>query len=325
MRETSVNGTQVSYIDEGSGPLVVLLHGFPENSHSWRYQVEALSAEGYRVIAPDLRGFGRSGQPEQVDAYTILHFVGDLVGLLADVGADEAVVVGHDWGAVVAWGIAMMRPDLVRGVIGISGPPQIPRGPIGLAEASRHMFTDSRRHYLDYLQEIGPADAEFDRDPRAALRGMIDVLSYDYPVGDTDERMVVQPGRGLLDTWRDPGRLPAWLPEEHFDLLAAPYEQHGFTSALGYYRNLDRDWELTAPFEGFRLLMPSMLILGEKDVVRAMLDNAQLVENLPKHHPGFRGTLIVPGAGHWVQQEQPQAVSKAILEFVKDLPDGTRR
>ena len=323
-RETTVNGVRVSYIDEGSGPSVVLLHGFPETGDSWRHQIEALRTQGYRVLAPDLRGFGDSDRPERTDAYTVLHFVGDLVGLLAHVGAEETIVVGHDWGSVVAWGIAMMRPDLVRGVMGISGPPQIPRGPVGLAEASRGMFADGSRFYLDYLQDTGPADEQFGRDPRASLRGIFDVLGYDYEAGDPDTRLVVRPGQGILDTWKDPGRLPAWMPEWYFDVLVASYQEHGFTASLGFYRNLDRTWELTAAFDGLQLTMPSMLVLGERDVVRSILDNPRFVEDLPKNHPGFRGTVIVPGAGHWVQQEQPRATTDLILAFVKDLPDPRR-
>ncbi|MCM4084332.1 alpha/beta fold hydrolase [Paractinoplanes hotanensis] len=314
-----MNGIRVAYIDEGSGPLVILLHGWPESSYSWHHQIEAVTANGYRVIAPDLRGFGSSDHPAEADAYTVLHFVGDLVALLADVEADEAVIVGHDWGSVVAWGIAMMRPDLVRGVIGISGPPQIPRGPAGLLTGSQDMFTDGRRFYLEYLRDVGPADAEFDQNPRATLRGAFDVLQYGYEVTEPDERMIVQPGQGLRDTWPDPGRLPDWMSEQYFDLLAASFEEHGFTASLNFYRNLDRTWELTAPFDTVALTVPSLLLLGEKDVVRSMFDYEDFVETLSRNHPGFRGTTIVPGAGHWVPGEQPQAVTDIILTFVKDL------
>jgi pimeloyl-ACP methyl ester carboxylesterase len=318
--EIAANGIRVAYIDEGSGPLVVLLHGWPESGHMWHHQIEALTANGYRVIAPDLRGFGNSDHPAEADAYTILHFVGDLVALLAHVGADQAIIVGHDWGSLTAWGTAMMRPDLVRGVIGISGPPQIPRGPAGLLTVSRDMFTDGRRFYLDYIRDVGPVDTEFDRDPRATLRGAFDVLQYSYEVGETDERMIVQPGHGLRDTWPDPGRLPDWMSERYFDLLADSFAKYGFTASLNFYRNLDRTWELTSPFETVKLSMPSLLLLGEKDVVRSMFDQQELVKIFTKNHPGFRGTTIIPGAGHWVPEEQPQAVTDTILAFIKDLP-----
>ncbi|GGP66531.1 alpha/beta fold hydrolase [Saccharothrix coeruleofusca] len=318
MRYINANGVNLAFTQSGTGPLVVLLHGFPENHHSWRHQVEAISAAGFQVIAPDLRGFGESGRPERVEDYSVVHYVGDVVALIAAAGADRAVVVGHDWGSVPAWGLAMMRPDLVRGVIGISGPP-IPRGPVGMATGSKGVFPDGRRFYLDYFQDQGVADAEFDSDPRATLRGMLHTLSYENPADDVDQRMVVRPGAGMLGTWRDPGRLPGWLSERDFDAFARPYEVHGFTPSLAFYRNLDRNWELTAPFEGVRLTAPAMLVLGERDVVRFMPGVPELVERLPDEHPGFRRTLVVPGAGHWVQQEQPEIVSKTIIEFLEEL------
>jgi len=317
--EATVNGIRVAYLDEGSGPPVVLLHGFPENALTWRHQIEALTAAGHRVIAPDLRGFGNSDYPQAADAYTVLHVVGDLVALLKHLGAGPVAAIGREWGALTAWGLAMMRPDLVRGVVAISAPPQIPRGPVGLAEGTRGMFADGRRFYLDYLQDVGPADEEFGRDPRASLRGIFHVLSHGYEVGDVDRRLVLEPGQGMLDIWPDPGQRPAWVPEDYFEMPVDSYEKYGFTGSLAFYRNMDRSWELTAAFDDVRLTMPSLLVLGERDVVRSVLDDPRFATGLSSNHPGFRGTVIVPGAGHWAHLEQPKALTEILLTFVQDL------
>ncbi|MCO8275513.1 alpha/beta hydrolase [Actinoplanes sp. TRM 88003] len=232
----------MAYLDEGSGPPVVLLHGFPENAGTWRHQIEALTAGGHRVIALNLRGFGNSEHPSAADAYTVLHVVGDLVALLNHLGTGPVAVIGREWGALTAWGPAMMRPGLVRGVVAISAPPQISRAPVGLAEGTRSMFTDGRRFYLDYLQDVGPADDEFGRGPRASLRGIFHMLSHEYEAGDVDRRLVLEPGQVMLDIWPDPGQRPAWMPEDYFETLVDSYEKHGFTGSLAFYRNTDRSW-----------------------------------------------------------------------------------
>jgi len=207
-----VNGVELSVLDQGTGPLVVLLHGFPEGAYSWRHQIEPLVAAGYRVIAPDQRGYGDSSHPDSIDQYSIMHLVGDIVGLIASAGEKTAAVIGHDWGAMVAWNVAAMRPDIVRGVVGLSVPP-VPRGDI---LPLRQMLADyDGRFYVNYFDRVGPVDDELNRDVPASLRTFFHLLSGDNPINDTARPILIPAGGGVLDGHED--RLPSWLSEAELD------------------------------------------------------------------------------------------------------------
>jgi len=319
-KKISVNGVELSVLDKGTGPAVLLLHGFPETLYSWRHQINPLVANGYRVIAPDLRGFGESGRPESVDAYSIAHYVGDLVGLITGLGEQSVVVVGHDWGGQCAWDLATMRPDLVRAVMGISAPPG--RGEESHVKASEKMFDPQEgTFYITYFQEPGVVDAEFNQDVRRTLHRMLYALSGDNPADDVLTRFLVPPGKRMIDRWADPEELPTWLTEEDLEAYVRAYETHGFTSGLNFYRNLDHNWEITAPFHGMRLPMPAMLLLGEYDVVLDMPGVQDALPVLPKLHADFRKPVIVKGSGHWVQQEKPDFVTGQILDFLRSIDD----
>ncbi|WP_447035526.1 alpha/beta fold hydrolase [Streptomyces sp. DSM 118878] len=319
-KRVSVNGVELSVLDKGSGPIVLLLHGFPETSYSWRHQIDPLVDNGYRVIAPDLRGYGDSSCPASVDAYGIAHYVGDLVGLIRSTGEQSVVVIGHDWGGQCAWDFATMRPDLVRAVMGISAPPG--RGEESVVQATKKLFDPQEgTFYLTYFQEPGLADAEFDQDVRTTLRKVLYGLSGDNPADDVVTRFLVRPGERMIDRWEEPEELPRWLTEDDLETYAQAYETHGFTSALNFYRNLERNWEITAPFHGMRLPMPAMLLLGEHDVVLDMPGVRDALKVMPQLHADFREPVIVPGSGHWVQQEKPEFVTNQILGFLNDLKD----
>ncbi|MGK4580458.1 alpha/beta fold hydrolase [Kitasatospora sp. HPMI-4] len=308
----SAGGLRMHVAEAGTGPLVLLLHGFPESWYSWRHQLTALAEAGYHAVAPDQRGYGRTGGPEEVEAYTIPQLVGDALGLIPALGAQNAVVVGHDWGAPVAWTSAMFRPDLVRGVVGLSVPPG-PRGTTAPTSVLRHLFGDA--YYMLYFQRLGVPEAEFRRDVRAGFRKLLGGRGEFGAVGAP----LVPEGGGFLDIFRDPEVLPDWLTEEDLDFYAAEFEEHGFARPLNWYRNLDRNWELTAAWQGARITPPALLIVGERDVVVANRTAREGLGRLGEIAPGLRDTVWLPDTGHWTQQERPKEVNEALIAFLAGL------
>ncbi|MEU2712357.1 alpha/beta hydrolase [Streptomyces sp. NPDC007205] len=318
-RMIDANGIRLHIAEEGEGPLVVLLHGFPESWHSWRHQFGPLAAAGFRVVAPDQRGYGRSEHPEDVDAYTILHLVGDVIGLIHALGEKEAFVVGHDWGAPVAWHTALLRPDVVRGVAGLSVPPPF-RGERPPLVTMQERF--GGRFYWNYFDQPGVADAEFGKDARTALRKLLYSASGDAPdAGRPDGALVADPERGWLADMTDPGVLPDWFTEADLDQLTESYAE-GFTGALNWYRNLDRNWELTAAWHGAVVSPPALYMYGDRDLVPAFPGTPELIAQLTELMPSLRREpIVLPGCGHWTQQERPEEVSAALIEFLTELRD----
>ena len=312
-RHVQVGAVTLHLAESGpaDGPVVLLLHGFPECWYSWRHQLDALAADGFRVIAPDQRGYGRSDAPAAVDAYTILHLVGDAVGVLDAVGAARAVVVGHDWGAPVAWHTALLRPDRVAGVVGLSVP-HLPRSsapPLG-GLARRH----GPGFYQLYFQAPGVADAELAADPRATFRRLLAGGS-----GSAVPDLVVPPGGGFLDGLGDPAVLPDWLTDADLDTFVREYAGHGFTGGLHWYRNLDRNWELTAAWHRAPITPPALYAVGEHDMVLGGVPFDTVVTTLRRSVPDLRGAEKLPGCGHWTQQERPAAVSAMIATFGRSV------
>lgn len=301
------NGIRQHVLEAGSGPAVLLCHGFPELGYSWRHQIRALADAGYRAIAPDMRGYGRTEAPPAIDRYTILHLVGDMVGLLGALEIAQADIVGHDWGAPVAWTAAQMRPDLFTSVVGMSVP-FAPRGPVSglesLRRAGRHAF------YQLYFQEPGVAEADFEADIDAFVRRMMWTLS----AGPAKPWNGVIGAEGALDALAEPPGPMDWLGAEELAVYAAAFRTSGLSGALNWYRNMDRNWELTAPFQDARIRQPAWFVTGERDPIYPLLK--PLVEALPHTVPGHLGTTIVPGAGHWVQQEAASAVNRVLLDFL---------
>lgn len=308
-----VNGVRLHIAEQGEGPLVVLLHGFPESWHSWRNQFGPLAEAGFRVVAPDQRGYGRSDHPADVDAYTILHLVGDVVALIQALGEESAYVVGHDWGAPVAWHTALLRPDMVRGVAGLSVPPPF-RGTQPPLAAMEEKYAG--RFYWNYFNRPGVADAEFAKDTRTALRKFLYSACGDAPGALEGKQPLVDPERGWLAAMPDPAVLPHWCTEDALDVLTDSFSQ-GFTGALNWYRNLDRNWELTAPWHGAVVTRPALYIYGERDVVASFPGTPELIERLPGLMPSLRREPIeLAGCGHWTQQERPDEVNTALIDFL---------
>jgi pimeloyl-ACP methyl ester carboxylesterase len=299
----------------GTGPLVVLLHGFPECWYSWRHQITALAAAGYHVVAPDQRGYGRTGEPPKpgVESYSMLHLVGDVIGLLDALGADQAAVAGHDWGAPVAWNTALLRPDRVSGVIGLSVP-YLPRGSESPVAVLRAVYSDG--FYICYFQQPGVADAELSADPRATFRRLLVAASGDGPGGGIP---VVPAGGGFLDLCPEPSELPAWLTEADIDVFVAEFAESGFTGPLNWYRSMDLSWELTAPWKHATISTPALYLAGDRDSVVNFTGGEAMLANLTEVVPGLRDARLLPGCGHWTQQERPAEVNQAMIEFIAGL------
>ncbi len=287
-------GIELSVIEAGEGPLVVLCHGFPELAFSWRHQIPALVQAGYRVLAPDMRGYGASSAPREVEAYDVLALCGDMCGLLDALGEERAIFVGHDWGANVVWWLAATHPERVGAVAGMSVPfvPRAPAAPIPIMRS--HLGED---FYMVWFQEPGVADEALSRDVRRTL-----TTSRQW-TSDWAEQDGAEPRR------------PDWLSEQELQVYIDAFERTGFTGGLNWYRNIDRNWEVTAPYDGRRIEQPSMFLTGELDPVRTFMP----VEAMDGLVTGMRARIVVPGAGHWVQQQAPEAVNEALLGFLAEL------
>jgi pimeloyl-ACP methyl ester carboxylesterase len=322
-RFIDTNGIRMHVAEAGEGPLVVLCHGFPESWYSWRHQLVALAETGFHAVAPDQRGYGQTDKPEAIEQYTLLHLVGDVVGLLDALGAPTAVIAGHDWGAPVAWHAALLRPDRFRGVIGLSVPYR-PRG--GTRPTTVMPETPDAIFYQLYFQQPGVAEAELERDPRDTIRRVLFWGSGDSPrpprpVGSGDVGMVPRNG-GFLGTRQAPATLPAWLAEADVEFYAGEFARAGFRGGLNWYRNIDRNWELLAAWTGAQVTVPTLYIAGERDLVLAFRGMDRLLPALKTFIPRLQETIILPDCGHWTQQERPAEVNAAMLGFLTGL--GTR-
>jgi pimeloyl-ACP methyl ester carboxylesterase len=306
----NVNGIRMHYAEQGEGPAVVLCHGFPELWYSWRHQLPALAAAGYRAIAPDQRGYGETSQPPDVKDYDMQQLTADLAGLLDAAGEQQAVFVGHDWGGAVVWQMALRYPQKVRGVVGVNTP-FTPRGQVRPTEAFK-MIPDGRFNYILYFQQPGVADAEFsknvERSMRVFLRG-----AADRPIEGS--ALPVSGASGLLDRMADIER-PSFLAPEDLEYFVQAFKRTGFTGGLNWYRNMDRNWELGAGLPG-RIDKPALMVMAEKDPVLtpAMADGMeQWVPNLQKH--------LILGSGHWTQQEKPEEFNRVLIEWLNTTFDG---
>ncbi len=313
-RTITTNGVDLHVVDEGEGPAVVLAHGFPELAYSWRHQVPALAAAGYRVLAPDQRGYGRSSRPEAIEAYDILDLSGDLVGLLDELGIDRAVFVGHDWGSIVVWQLALLHPARVAGVVGMSVP-FVPRPPAPPVQLMRAAFAGSF-FYIVYFQEPGVADADLGADPATTMRRLLCGVKVD-PSDDAGAGISSQAddGRGFVERLPEPEALPDWLPQADLDHYVEAFTRTGFTGGINWYRNFDRDWELTSHLAGAKVEQPSLFVSGAQDPVLSMSPPSGQDGWLTDH----RGDVLVDDAGHWVQQEKPDQVNAALLGFLDAL------
>ncbi len=314
-RTVASNGINVHIAEAGSGPLVLMIHGFPELWYSWRHQLRALADAGYHAVAPDGRGFGQTDAPEAIEAYGIHDVVADAVGVLDALGAETAVVVGHDWGAMIAWHCALLAPDRFTAVAALSVP-YTGRMPMKPTELMKMAFPDNF-FYILYFQKPGVAEAELDADPARSMRLFMYAASGEFP--RTDAAAWVKPKNAkFLDGIPEPPGLPRWLTQEDLDYYTAEFQRAGFRGGINRYRNFDRNWETTPELAGAKVQQPALFITGDLDGVIAM--NPAGIETMKQIVPRLTKVVMIPGVGHWTQQEAPEATNAALLEFLKGLP-----
>ena len=310
-RRIATNGIALKIAEQGEGPLVLLLHGFPESWYSWRHQFDPIAGAGYHVVAPDMRGYGESDKPADISAYNQVEVVNDIIGLIPALGYETAVVIGHDWGAPTAWGTALHHPDKVTAV-GALSVPFTPRGDVPPLDAMKKAF-EGMFFYQLYFQEPGIAEAELEKDVRVSLRKFYHLASGD---ADLSGRGPKPADADLLSDEPDPGKLGSWCSDDDLDYYVSQFEKSGFRGPLNYYRNHNLTWELTAGAPT-TISQPAMFVAGDKDGVIMMA--AEALKAMPERVPGLRINELIPGAGHWTQQEAPDEVNNAILRFLEQL------
>ena len=314
-RMIETNGIRLHVAEQGKGPLVILCHGFPECWYSWRHQLGALAKAGFRAVAPDLRGYGRSDRPQEVEKYTILHDIGDIVGLVDALGTQQAVIAGHDVGATIAWQAALLRPDRFRAVIALSVPFR-PRGFGGSVPPTTLMPRNENAVFYQLFLQTPEAEAALGRDMRRTYRSQLYSLSGDRPPsagGGFAAGMVPRKGVPLTE----PASLPAWVTESDIDVYVVEFTRSGFRGPLARYRNVDRSWELLAPFAGAAVTIPALYIAGDRDFVAAA--NSQFIAKQSAMVPKLRPAVMLAGCGHWTEQERAPEVSAAMIDFLRSL------
>jgi pimeloyl-ACP methyl ester carboxylesterase len=315
-RMVETNGIRLHVAEQGDGPLIILCHGFPECWYSWRHQLPALANAGFRAVAPDLRGYGQSDRPEEVEKYTILDDIGDVVGLVHALGAKEAVIGGHDIGAAIAWQAALLRPDIFRAVIALS-PPFRSRAFGEAGPPTTLMPRSENAVFYQLFLQTPEAEAGLGCDLRLTFRYQFYTFSGDRPpsagVGGLAPGMMPRKGGFLTD----PPSLPAWVSASDIDVYVKEYARSGFHGPLAWWRNIDRGWELMAPFAGAAVTVPALYMAGERDFVAAAFSQHIAKQSLLVRQ--LRPPIMLPGCGHWTQQERAPGVSAAMIDFLRSL------
>jgi pimeloyl-ACP methyl ester carboxylesterase len=309
-RHVRVNGIGYHFAQAGAGPLVLMIHGFPELWYSFRHQLRALAAAGFRAVAIDLRGFGESEVTPNVEDYALLNHASDVKALLDSLGSKQTTLVGHDWGANLVWAMALRYPELVNGVIALSIPfyPE-PRDP---AEIKR--FSQGSFNFLEYFQRPGAAELEFEQDPRRFFRAFFYGLSGDAPAGTVEHLYRGKPATAkLLDGFPEPKILPAWLSERELAFYVAAFTKTGLSGALGFYRNIERDYPGLKLLYQNTLRQPVLFMGGAEEAAVRFGDLEPMRHALPQ----LEKALVLPGCGHWLQQERAETVNREMIAFLQ--------
>lgn len=304
---------------DGEGPLLLCVHGWPELWYSWRHQIEHFSNRGYRVAALDVRGYGGSSKPHEISAYSMRELAGDVATIVQVLGYRDAVLFGHDWGSPIAWIAAQLYPERISAVALLSVP-FIPQGQQSFLDLMRDIYRD-RFFYQLYFQDERRADAELERDVRASLRRIYFALSGSAPLYHW---LQVKPkDASLLEGLEDPEVFPGWMSDTDLEVYFNAFRAGGFRGPLNRYRAQDLDFADLRALAGKPLLQPSCFIGGDRDMVRAFIPGMDLYEEPGVACADFRGAVIVPGIGHWVQQEAPDATNEALDRFLHSVNGST--
>ncbi len=298
----------------GEGPVVLMVHGWPESWYSWRHQMVALAAAGYHVVAPDMPGYGESDAPVDLNEYDVKRLSANLVAILDDLGEQQAILISHDFGTVISWNMVLLYPDRFRAFVPTSVP-WFGRGPVSPIEVWKQRYGEDF-FYILYHQEPAVAEAEYDADPRGML-----IRMFQTPGAPRKAPLITDPKRaagGMLGRRGEPLGLPAWLTEDDFDYYVSQFEKSGFRGGVNYYRNFHRNWKITAELAGKTIDIPTLFIAGEYDAVLAGATAEILQPKMSRVITDLRGVELLPGIGHWVQQEAPEEVNRLILEFLDE-------
>ena len=319
LQQFSTNGISVQVAVEGTGPLVIMVHGWPELWYSWRHQIRPVAEAGFRVVAQDVRGYGGSDKPHPIEAYDMIELTADVVGLIDALGEDKAILIGHDWGAPICWNTAVLHPERVSAVVGLSVP-YFQRGEVSAIELWKQLYK-GKFFYQLYFQEEGVAEAELEADVRTSLRKIFYSASGDPTDEESWEQFQAKKGPedNLLDGLSDPDPFPSWLTDEDLDYFVEAFSKGGFRGPLNRYRAQQRDWELLPQLSELTVNQPSYFIAGALDVVRKFIPGFDLFANPGMSCTDFRGATIIDGEGHWIQQEAPKQVNRAILDFLSEI------
>ncbi|KAB2012853.1 hypothetical protein ES319_D09G118300v1 [Gossypium barbadense] len=308
-RIVKVNGINMHVAEKGQGPVILFVHGFPELWYSWRHQISALSSKGYRAVAPDLRGYGGTDAPDSVTCYTCFHIVGDLVELLNTIAPDQQVfVVGHDWGAIIAWYLCLFRPDKVKAVFTLSVP-FTPRNP-QMKPTDRWRAIYGNDYYICRFQEPGEIEAEFaEMGTETVMKAL---LTYRVP-----DPLMLPKGKPFGHSANTPITLPSWLSEEEVNYYVTKFNKSGFTGVINYYRNFDRNWELMAPWGGCEVKVAAKFVVGDVDLVYHMPGMKEYIHNggFKKDVPMLEEVVVMEGVGHFIHMEKPDEINNLIYDF----------
>ena len=316
LRTLETNGITMRIAEAGEGPLVLLAHGWPESWYSWRHQLTALAAAGYHAVAPDMRGYGGTDAPAAIEDYDIVALVGDVVGVFDALGADRAHLVGHDWGSMIAANTALYHPERLDSLT-LMSVPYTGRPPAPPTSIFAELFGDDFFYILYHNEPGAIAETEYDADPRGFLSRL-----YQSPDAPREEPEIVDPKRaagGWIPRMGAPKQVPSWQTEDDLDYLVGQFETAGFRGGVNYYRNFDRNWDLTAHLADASIETPTMFLAGDQDMVIGGADVDALRARMGDSVRGLREVVLVPGAGHWVQQETPDATNDALVAFLETV------
>ncbi|KAL5561423.1 hypothetical protein UlMin_031170 [Ulmus minor] len=305
----STNGIKMHVASIGRGPAVLFLHGFPELWYSWRHQLLSLSSLGYRAIAPDLRGYGDTDAPPSPASYTAFHIVGDLVGLLDHFGIEQVFLVGHDWGAIIAWYLCLFRPDRIKALVNLSVPFFRRNPQVDFVEGFRALLGDD--FYICRFQVPGEGEEDFSSNTVNVFKRVLANRNPSPPI--------IPKEIGFRGIYKDPETLPSWLSEQDLDHFATKFNEKGFTGGLNYYRALRLTWELTAPWQGAQVKVPTKFILGDLDLTYQFPGMKDYIHNggFKQDVPSLEEVVVMEGAAHFINQEKGEEISTHIYEFIK--------